>query len=467
MATCEKNLTFEECELTILRHAVDQAEKKNSKNIIGNPQIKHIIRIVETFLKNKKLICYGGTAINNLLPAKYQFYDKALDLPDYDFYSPSPIDDAKELADIYYENGFVDVEAKAGMHYGTYKVYVNFMPIADITYLNPSLFEAIKKDAIIKKDILYAPVNFLRMSMYLELSRPSGDVSRWEKVLKRLILLNIKYPLKGKKCEKTEIQRKFESPKNKVLIFDIIRKTVSKHNGIFFGGYASALYSQYMPDELHKQFTKTPDFDVLSEEPEILAQEIREALEKNDIKDVKIFEHSGIGEIISPHYEVMIGEETVIFIYEPLACHSYNVIRKNNLPLKIATIDTMLSFYLAFLYADRNYYDKNRILCMSQYLFDVQHDNRLKQQGILKRFSMNCYGKQRTMISMREQKAEKYKQLKHKKNSREYKEWFLNYNPALEREKMKDKARVKRLKETIKMPNKSKNKKTRRKKNKL
>ena len=28
MATCEKNLTFEECELTILRHAVDQAEKK-------------------------------------------------------------------------------------------------------------------------------------------------------------------------------------------------------------------------------------------------------------------------------------------------------------------------------------------------------------------------------------------------------------------------------------------------------
>ena len=48
----------------------------------------------------------------------------------------------------------------------------------------------LKNDAIIKNKIYYAPPNFLRMSMYLELSRPDGDVSRWEKVLKRLILLN-------------------------------------------------------------------------------------------------------------------------------------------------------------------------------------------------------------------------------------------------------------------------------------
>ena len=37
--------------------------------------------------------------------------------------------------------------------------------------------------------IQYAPPNFLRMNMFIELSRPAGDVSRWEKVLKRMILL--------------------------------------------------------------------------------------------------------------------------------------------------------------------------------------------------------------------------------------------------------------------------------------
>jgi hypothetical protein len=38
--------------------------------------------------------------------------------------------------------------------------------------------------------------------MYLELSRPAGDVSRWEKVFKRLNLLNTHYPFVDSKCSK-------------------------------------------------------------------------------------------------------------------------------------------------------------------------------------------------------------------------------------------------------------------------
>ena len=64
--------------------------------------------------------------------------------------------------------------------------------------------------------ILYAPPNFLRMAMYLELSRPAGDVSRWEKVLKRLILLNKHYPLSSKECgEKNPFQREMDDMLNK------------------------------------------------------------------------------------------------------------------------------------------------------------------------------------------------------------------------------------------------------------
>jgi hypothetical protein len=33
------------------------------------------------------------------------------------------------------------------------------------------------------------------MSIYLELSRPRGDVSRWKKVYSRLLLLNKHYPI--------------------------------------------------------------------------------------------------------------------------------------------------------------------------------------------------------------------------------------------------------------------------------
>jgi hypothetical protein len=428
---CKSGMTFEECELTILRSAVDKAEKISSRQRIENPEIKKIIDIVETFLKTRKLVCYGGTAINNILPVKDQFYDKELELPDYDFYSTTPVEDAKALSDIYYSKGFTDVEAKAGVHHGTYKVFVNFMPVADITYLSDPLYDAIKKDAIKVKGILYAPPNFLRMSMYLELSRPRGDVSRWEKVLKRLLLLNRNYPLKKKSCDNMDIQRKMDTKRiDAKTVFEIIRDTVVQSDGVFFGGYANALYSDFLPSNMQKKFKKIPDFDVLSEHPLKLSEEIQKKLQANGFNKVRIYKHEGIGEIIAPHYEVAIDKETVIFVYEPLACHSYNVIKENNEDVRIATIDTMLSFYLAFLYSDRTYYDKDRILCMAKYLFEVQQHNRLKQESILKRFSMNCYGQQQTINKLREEKAEKYRQLKNQRGTREYEEWFLKYNPG-------------------------------------
>ena len=66
---------------------------------------------------------------------------------------------------------------------------------------------------------------------------------------------------------------------------------------------------------------------------------------------------------------------------------------------------------------------------MSQFLFDVQQHNRLKQTGLLRRFSINCYGKQPTLESMRFEKTKKYEELKGKQGTREYEEWFLRYIP--------------------------------------
>ena len=138
-------MTFEECELAILRSAVDIAERRSGKREVNTPEVKELISIVEEFLKKKQLICYGGTAINNILPIEDQFYDKNIEIPDYDFFSPTPMQHAKELADIYVSRGFEEVEAKSGVHYGTFKVFVNYMSIADITFLHPEIFKKIGK----------------------------------------------------------------------------------------------------------------------------------------------------------------------------------------------------------------------------------------------------------------------------------------------------------------------------------
>ena len=200
---------------------------------------------------------------------------------------------------------------------------------------------------------------------------------------------------------------------------------------VFFGGYASKLYSKFMPRNLRQKLSlKNPDFDVLALNPERAATIIKERLEMENIKDVKIKKQKQIGELISDHYEITVKDDTVAFIYKPLACHSYNKIYIKGREIKVATIDTMLSFYLAFLFADRPYYDHDRIYCMSQYLYLVQSKNRLAQKGVLKRFSLNCVGDQTTLESMRNEKSKKFEELKDKRGSKEYEEWFLKYSPA-------------------------------------
>lgn len=477
MNLCKKHLTFQERELAILRQAVDEADEKQARQLVNSPEIKKIVDILETFLRKKKLICYGGTAINNILPKNDRFYDFDKEIPDYDFFSKDALSDAKELADIYYKEGFKEVQAKAGVHHGTYKVYVNFTGIADITHLEQQLYNNLHKDAIVINEIYYAPPNYLRMSMYLELSRPSGDISRWEKVLKRSILLNKNYPISTKGCNPSVFQREFETIEDnnennskfsfkdqQYKIFGILKNLLIDEGVVFFGGYATYLYGQYMPKEYKYLLSKTPDFDVLSVNAEQTAQKVKAKLLQFGIENVKIIKHTSIGEVIPLHYEIRIGDETVAFIYEPLACHNYNEITINNKKVKVATIDTMLSFYLAFIYADRAYYDIKRILCMAAFLFDVQKRNRLSQKGILKRFSLNCYGEQQTLESIRAEKTKMFEELKNKKKTKEYESWFLNYSPAelaqeksqKRREREREKRRKLRLLEKEKENSKSK-----------
>ena len=328
--------------------------------------------------------------------------------------------------------GYNDVEARAAVHVGTYKVFVNFIPVADVTQMDTKLFKVVLKDSIKINGIHYAPPNFLRMAVYKELSRPMGDISRWEKVYKRLVLLNKHYPLKNPKCDSMKFMRDFEgSSEDADLIYDTLKDTMIDLGLVFIGGFASSLYGKYMPKEQQQFINKKPDFDVLAIDPKATTNIIKERLHSNGFKNVKIYKKLGVGEIIAPHYEVVVNDDTVCFVYEPLACHSYNTIKIGHNTVKVATIDTMLNFFLAFIYADRPYYDIDRILCMAQYLFEVQAKNRLEQKGLLKRFSISCYGNTAENIeTIRATKAEKFKELKDKKGTKEYDEYFLRYTPG-------------------------------------
>ena len=424
-----KGLNFDECELTILRSSVDKIEETLGSKTATSDDVKKIIFIVEMFIRRKKLICYGGTAINNILPKQSQFYDKEVEVPDYDFFSNNALADTKELCDELHKAGYDEVEGKSGLHHGTFKVFVDFMAIADITQIPKELFQSLSAHTIRVGGLLYAPANFLRMGMYLELSRPNGDVSRWEKVLKRLALLNKAYPLIPTNCSKIHFQRRMKDETNMTNIYETVKSALIDRDVVFFGGYALAHYSEYMPKEFQHTIKQIPDFDVLIENANLVSEIVKERLEDSGIRNITITEHPPFGDLISNHYEVKVGKDVICVLYEPVACHSYNIVKEHGYDVRIATIDTIMSFYLAFIYLNRPYYNVDRLLCMSSYLFDVQQRNRLDQKGVLKRFSMSCIGHHLSMEEVRARKSAKYRELKDKRGTKQFEEYFLQYRP--------------------------------------
>jgi hypothetical protein len=314
------------------------------------------------------------------------------------------------------------------------------------------------------------------MNMYLELSRPMGDVSRWEKVFKRLSLLNKHYPVNPTtNCDKVEFQKKMEEETIRSIISRdsvgeksylnlstskveedihiIIRDSLVSLGAIFIGGYACSLYSKYMPEKEKRKIEKTADFDVIIDDIDKAAIIVKEQLETKVKEKIVLIEHAEISEIIPRNIEIKIGDDSVAFIYEPIACHSYNKIEVDKKEINIATIDTLLSFYLAFLYSKKEYYkNKDKILCMAMFLFDVQQRNRLSQEGLLKRFTIDCYGKQKMLEDIRTEKAEKFKELIPKKGTVEYDEWFLKYNPNDKRKRTMGKQLKSLAKEIILSP---------------
>ena len=123
-----------------LKAAADEAAKKIDYDTAHDEEIRKAISVVETFLRKSKRVCYGGQAINTYMPETLKFYNEEYDLPDYDFFTPFADRDVIDLVALLQKAGFTEVNERIGIHKGTRKILVNFIPIADITEVESSLY---------------------------------------------------------------------------------------------------------------------------------------------------------------------------------------------------------------------------------------------------------------------------------------------------------------------------------------
>jgi hypothetical protein len=175
-----------------IRELIDEIDNQLMKK--NYESSKEVINLVGKFVKDKELILYGGFALNILLPKKSQFY-KEYTINDYDCFSSNAKEDANELATLLQKSGYKYIKVRKALHDSTFKVFVEFVPVLDITQIAKHQYEnflkiskAERKSQIYKhykEDYVISPYSFLMSNMHFELSRPLSSYYRWEKIYRR------------------------------------------------------------------------------------------------------------------------------------------------------------------------------------------------------------------------------------------------------------------------------------------
>ena len=377
-----------------LKRVVDKAALRIEIETAQNKALQKAIQIVEAFLRKTERVCYGGQAINAQLPLKDQFYNKNTSLPDYDFFSPDADADIEELIQDFNAAGYTEITKRFGIHEGTVKLYVNYVAVADITQIIPDFYEAIFKKSRSVNGIHYTDPIFLRMMMYLELSRPRGEVDRWAKVYERLVLHTKAHPLK--RCNVAYTKSRAAARTRAHLMRFIIER-----------GYALAspdihtLYTSQMPPIARMKWLLdqgqsksptvflSPDADM---DGTVLAEELR-------AKKVPIMGYQNIlPAMVALYHE----NDLVGLIIQQEACHSIismNLTKQRH--MYVVSLETMLTFLIGLYYRDTAILmSEDALLCLIQRYIDLSDSYKHRPTKLIPAFPIECTGYQTTFASL-------------------------------------------------------------------
>lgn len=384
--------------LSVLDKVVEDAQKKIDIETANNPNLKKAISIVEQFLRSSGRVCYGGQAINSYLPKKDQFYDPERNLPDYDFFTPNQKQDAKELIELFRLAGYTEISKRVGIHEGTTKLYVNFYPIADITEIDSEFYLHIRRKANVINGIHYTDPLFLRMMMFLELSRPMGMISRWKKVWERLDLLDKAQPLTT--C--TYTRPSFLKDHAMTKVHPMIMKYILTNKRVYLGANIFAIYTksrQSMEVKAKKLFNEIGPVIFMSHDADMDATNLKNMIDF--IGPIQVKEITGYQSILPAMIGIYHENIMLALIVQEEACHSYFNIPVSTHVLRVASLDTFLAFLIGLYYReDDSILPINSLPCWIQIFNDLSHYYRKHPTKHIKPFSGECSGYQTSFASL-------------------------------------------------------------------
>lgn len=361
-------------------------EKKKEMEMFYFDKYSSLFTSAYAFLSRKKALLYGGTALNELLPASLKIYDPYT-LPDIDVLSPDAEKLAKDMVRMYRKKKHQSVSFTEALHPGTFKVYADGIQIADITRCDERTYKRLRPERSSKdhKVKIVAP-QYIRMTLHKLISQPN-DAHRWVNVADRIHRFYKTFPLRP--CH----------PKPFTGDAELARRLYSAmpSETVFFG-----------PDEAGLMLgvpggVDTPLFALIDEDSEPTVRWV-----KNDFPNLTATTHPK-DDLMPAHTVLSLKNKPVAVLIYLKTCVSFNEYKKRRVASIHTAIDTLLSAFLS----DQPHFKKMRpqMECLADALSHVQQAGASKKKH-LEQFPTNCHGPSVGVATLRRERASRLRKKK-------------------------------------------------------
>lgn len=348
------------------------------------------------YLKKNNVLMYGGLALDQYMPDKLKIYDE-YQLPDLDVFTSSPKNIANGLAAALIKKGYIHgTMVTKALHDGTFKVFSQGLPIADISYLPPAAIHKLgngsKRGSLGIK--LISP-SFIRYSLHAMLA--VSNVDRWEKVAKRI----------------TNFYKVFKPPKEKISdvtadlpddvreVCEVVHMYTETQGCVLMG-------TPVLSDMLDKDipaFANIPyNVAFVAGDPMRFAENMAASIPEVQFTISNMY----------PQYETLLQPQHVVVKYNniPVAiffeatmrCFGYNEIQGR----RIATIHTVLTVYMGMLLShDSHFKHMQKSLEIITNLLSSANLKTGTRRKIMKPYTLTCVGLEEGLATLRRKKFEK------------------------------------------------------------
>jgi hypothetical protein len=275
-------LLYDEPKMELLEKNIDSIimdARRYALDTILEPNLEEwnsAMKILLDFIKSNGRIIYGGYGWNELIKKKNKdhalYSEDMIELPDIEFYSPTPVHDLVILCKEYVSKGFKFVRGEEAQHHETYTIFVNQHQYCDISYMPKILFNKMPLMKVNNLNISHP--KFILIDIMRMYNDPMTSYWRVKKSLQRANILLKHYPLDTRgKLNKIDITDEIQ--KN----LDFVRKNIIIGSKLLVFGYYGYQYYMYKGSNDTKEELYVPYYDVISTNFENDVKIIKETLQ--------------------------------------------------------------------------------------------------------------------------------------------------------------------------------------------